>query len=73
MHPKGPKDQTMGYLWFFYIRNRNNDFGNLLCIGVLGPLGRSKPWALASARNLESSITHFIPSQNKGPYSKAYP
>ena len=26
-------------IYGFYIRNRNNGFGNILCIWVLGPLG----------------------------------
>ena len=26
-------------MYVFYIRNRNNGFGNIICIWVLGPLG----------------------------------
>ena len=38
--PEGPKYQNVG-ICCLYTRNRKTEFGNVLCIWVLGPLGRS--------------------------------
>ena len=38
IYPKSPKYPNVEYIGF-YVGNRNSDFGNILCIWVLGPVG----------------------------------
>ena len=65
--PKGPKYPNTRYTWLnefgnvycvfgFYTRNRHKDFGKILCIWVVGPLGyRSK---VSRSRGYSRTMAH---------------
>ena len=53
-------------IWLLYYRNHNNDFGNMLCVWVLGPLGTDKGLFARDARETHEAAAEGPCSEDGG-------